>query len=58
MRNSTLLFDPQTVELEPEPINPDWIVRGAPTARSNKLVTTEDARLPRYQSGARIKDGS
>ena len=42
MRDLMLLFDPQSVELESEPINPDWIVRGTPTARSKKLVTTKD----------------
>ena len=42
MRELMLLFDPQTVELEPEPINPDLIVRGTPTARSKKLVTSSD----------------
>jgi|HubBroStandDraft_6_1064221.scaffolds.fasta_scaffold41180_3 uncharacterized protein len=42
MNDLMLLFDPQTVELEPEPINPDWIVRGTPTARSKKLVTSSD----------------
>jgi uncharacterized protein len=35
-------FDPQTVALESEPINPDWIVRGTPTARSKKLITSSD----------------
>jgi uncharacterized protein len=42
MRASMQLFDPQAVELEPEPINPDWVVRGTPTARSKKLVTSND----------------
>jgi len=42
MRGLMLLFDPQAVELESEPINPDWIVRGTPTARSKKLVTSND----------------
>lgn len=42
MRDLMQLFDPQAVELEPEPINPDWIVRGTPAARSKKLVTTKD----------------
>jgi uncharacterized cupin superfamily protein len=42
MRDLMLLFDPRTVELEPEPINPDWIVGGTPTARSKKLVATND----------------
>jgi uncharacterized protein len=42
MRELMQLFDPQAVELEPEPINPDWIVRGTPTARSKKLVTSKD----------------
>ncbi len=42
MRDLMQLFDPQAVELEPEPINPDWIARGTPTARSKKLVTSKD----------------
>jgi uncharacterized cupin superfamily protein len=42
MRDLMLLFDPRAVELEPEPINPDWIVRGTPTARSKKLLTSSD----------------
>lgn len=42
MRASMLLFDPQTIDLDPEPINPDWIVRGTPTARSKKLLTNGD----------------
>lgn len=42
MRELMLLFDPQTIDLEPEPINPDLIVRGTPTARSKKLVTSSD----------------
>ena len=42
MHGVMMLFDPQAVELEPEPINPDWIVRGTPTARSKELVTGRD----------------
>src|SRR5271170_5837821 len=42
MRDSMLLFDPQAIDLDPEPINPEWIVRGAPSARSKKLVTSRD----------------
>jgi uncharacterized protein len=36
------LFNPQTVDLEPEPIRPDWIVSGTPTACSKKLLTSRD----------------
>jgi uncharacterized protein len=42
MHDSMSLFNPLVVDLEPEPINPDWIVRGTPTARSKKLLTGTD----------------
>jgi uncharacterized protein len=42
MHDLMLLLDPRNVDLEPEPINPDWIVRGTPTARSKKLLTSRD----------------
>lgn len=42
MRNLMQLFDPQAVALDAEPINPDWIVSGTPTARSKKLLTSRD----------------
>jgi uncharacterized protein len=42
MRELMKLFDPQAVALDSTPINRDWIVRGAPTARSKKLLTCSD----------------
>src|SRR5271170_4754174 len=37
-----LVARPATVELEPEPIPPDWIVSGSPVARCKKMVRSHD----------------
>jgi len=42
MREVMLKFEPKNVDLDPAPINPDWIVRGAPAARNKKLLNTRD----------------
>jgi len=34
--------NPETVELQPEPIPHDWILSGAPVARGHKLATSAD----------------
>jgi uncharacterized cupin superfamily protein len=39
---SIIVATPSTVELEPEPIPPDWIVSGSPQARCKKLVRSHD----------------
>jgi len=39
---SILVATPATVELEPEPIPPDWIVTGSPVARCKKMVRSHD----------------
>jgi len=33
---------PANVELQPEPIPPEWILSGTPVARSHKLATSHD----------------
>jgi len=42
MPQPMLSVDPATVELQPEPIPPEWILSGAPVARSHKLLTSYD----------------
>jgi uncharacterized cupin superfamily protein len=42
MAKVILMIDPATVELEPSPIRKEWILDGAPTARSTKLVSSDD----------------
>jgi uncharacterized cupin superfamily protein len=42
MAKPILMVKPQHVELRPEPIRPEWIISGTPTARSNKLATSRD----------------
>lgn len=39
---SILVATPATVELEPEPIPPAWIVSGSPVARCKKIVRSHD----------------
>ena len=39
---SILVATPAAVELEPEPIPPDWIVSGSPVARCKKIVRSHD----------------
>ncbi|HTS12520.1 MAG TPA: cupin domain-containing protein [Candidatus Limnocylindrales bacterium] len=34
--------NPETVEVQPEPIPQDWILNGAPVARGHKLATSHD----------------
>ncbi len=38
----TLIVDPLTVELDPEPIPAEWILSGSPVARAKTMVTTHD----------------
>ena len=40
--DSILITTPATVELEPEPIPPDWIVSGTPVARCKKMLRSHD----------------
>lgn len=40
--DSALIVTAASVELEPEPIPPDWIVSGAPVARCKKMVRSHD----------------
>ena len=42
MPQPMLSVNPATVELQPEPIPPEWILSGAPVARSHKLLTSHD----------------
>jgi uncharacterized cupin superfamily protein len=42
MTKPILMVKPQHVKLQPEPIRPEWIISGNPTARSNKLATSRD----------------
>jgi len=42
MSKSVVHANPATVELQPEPIPPEWILSGTPVARSNKLATSHD----------------
>lgn len=39
---SIVVATPATVELEPEPIPPGWIVSGSPVARCKKMVRSRD----------------
>jgi uncharacterized cupin superfamily protein len=39
---SIMVATPATVELEPEPIPPAWIVSGSPDARCKKIVRSHD----------------
>jgi len=39
---SIIVASPAAIELEPEPIPPDWIVSGSPQARCKKLVRSRD----------------
>jgi len=40
---SIFLTTPKDIELEPEPIPPDWILSGSPQARCKKLVRSHDS---------------
>jgi hypothetical protein len=42
MTKVMLMVDPLTVELEPEPILPEFILSGSPVAQSKKVVTSHD----------------
>jgi uncharacterized cupin superfamily protein len=42
LSGSLLITTPASLELEPEPIPPDWIVSGAPVARCKKVVRSHD----------------
>ena len=42
MRPSIVMATAATVELEPEPIPPDWILSGSPVARCKNLVRSRD----------------
>jgi uncharacterized protein len=38
-------FESSGVDLEPEPINPDWILEGAPVARALRVTESPDKML-------------
>lgn len=42
MSRSVISANPSTVELQSEPIPPEWILNGTPVARSHKLSTSHD----------------
>jgi len=42
MSTSVVHANPVGIELQPEPIPPEWILSGEPVARSSKLVTSRD----------------
>jgi hypothetical protein len=42
MYKSIVMENPATLELEPSPIPPAWILRGTPEARSKKLTRSRD----------------
>lgn len=42
LSDSIVVATPAAVELDPEPIPPDWIVSGSPQARCKKLVRSRD----------------
>jgi uncharacterized cupin superfamily protein len=42
MAKVVVIVDPLAMELEPEPIRPEFILSGSPVARSKKVVTSHD----------------
>lgn len=42
MSKVVVMVDPLTMELDPEPIRPEFILSGSPVARSKKVVTSHD----------------
>jgi uncharacterized protein len=42
MSKSILVATPATVELEPEPVPPEWVLDGTPQARSRMLTRSHD----------------